>query len=54
MPARRSRARWRRAPREFDDVYRGVVAAGEQSGALGIVLERLADDLEARQELKAR
>lgn len=42
------------APREFDDVYRGVVAAGEQSGALGIVLERLADDLESRQELKAK
>ena len=43
-----------RAPREFDEVYRGVVAAGEQSGALGGVLERLADDLEARQELKAK
>ena len=42
------------APREFDEVYRGVVAAGEQSGALGGVLERLADDLEARQELKAK
>ncbi|MGZ5130273.1 MAG: type II secretion system inner membrane protein GspF [Caldimonas sp.] len=42
------------APREFDDVYRSVVAAGEQSGALGRVLERLADDLEARQELKGR
>src|SRR5438045_2716871 len=42
------------APREFDEVYRGVVAAGEQSGALGAVLERLADDLEARQELKGR
>ncbi|MDH5537831.1 MAG: type II secretion system inner membrane protein GspF [Rhizobacter sp.] len=42
------------APREFDDVYRGVVAAGEQSGALGAVLERLADDLESRQELKAK
>ncbi len=42
------------APREFDDVYRGVVAAGEQSGALGRVLERLADDLEARQELRGR
>jgi general secretion pathway protein F len=42
------------APREFDDVYRGVVGAGEQSGALGLVLERLADDLEARQELKGR
>ena len=42
------------APREFDEVYRAVVAAGEQSGALGIVLERLADDLEERQALRAK
>jgi general secretion pathway protein F len=42
------------APREFDDVYRAVVAAGEQSGALGGVLERLADDLEERQALKSK
>lgn len=42
------------APREFDDVYRAVVAAGEQSGALGTVLERLADDLEGRQALRAK
>ncbi|MEO6407937.1 MAG: type II secretion system inner membrane protein GspF [Burkholderiaceae bacterium] len=42
------------APREFDEVYRGVVAAGEQSGALGAVLERLADDLEERQELRGK
>jgi general secretion pathway protein F len=42
------------APREFDDVYRGVIAAGEASGALGQVLERLADDLEDRQALKAK
>lgn len=42
------------APREFDDVYRAVVAAGEQSGALGAVLERLADDLEQRQALRAK
>ena len=41
-------------PREFDDVYRAVVSAGEQSGALGNVLERLADDLEERQELRAK
>lgn len=40
------------APREFDEVYRAVVAAGEQSGALGPVLERLADDLEERQALR--
>ena len=42
------------APREFDEVYRAVVAAGEQSGALGAVLERLADDLEDRQALRAK
>ena len=42
------------APREFDDVFRAVVAAGEQSGALGAVLERLADDLEQRQALKTK
>ncbi len=41
-------------PREFDDVYRAVVAAGEQSGALGKVLDRLADDLETRQELRSK
>ena len=40
------------APREFDEVYRGVVAAGEASGALGVVLERLAEDLEERQALR--
>lgn len=42
------------APREFDEVYRAVVSAGEQSGALGAVLERLADDLEERQALRAK
>ncbi|MBZ8138529.1 type II secretion system protein GspF [Rubrivivax gelatinosus] len=42
------------APREFDEVYRAVVAAGEQSGALGAVLERLAQDLEDRQALRSK
>jgi general secretion pathway protein F len=42
------------APREFDDVYRAVVGAGEQGGALGQVLEKLADDLEERQALKSK
>ena len=42
------------APREFDEVYRAVVAAGETSGALGRVLESLADDLEERQALRAK
>ena len=42
------------APREFDDVYRAVVAAGEQSGALGAVLDKLADDLEQQQALRTK
>jgi general secretion pathway protein F len=41
-------------PREFPPVYRSVVAAGEQSGHLGEVLERLADDLEQQQNLRAK
>ena len=41
-------------PRDFADVYVAVVGAGEQSGQLGTVLERLADDLEARQALRAK
>ena len=43
-----------RFPREFSDIYVAVVGAGEQSGHLGAVLERLADDLEERQALNAR
>jgi general secretion pathway protein F len=43
-----------RFPREFPDIYTSVVGAGEQSGNLGLVLERLADDLEERQALNAR
>ena len=41
-------------PREFSDIYVAVISAGEQSGNLGLVLERLADDLEERQLLKAK
>ncbi len=41
-------------PREFSGVYTAVIAAGEQGGNLGLVLERLADDLEERQALKAK
>ncbi|NBD19401.1 type II secretion system inner membrane protein GspF [Aquabacterium fontiphilum] len=42
------------SPREFDEVYRGVVAAGEQSGQLGAVLDKLATDLEEQQQLKSK
>jgi general secretion pathway protein F len=41
-------------PRDFSDIYIAVVSAGEQSGHLGMVLDRLADDLESRQELRAK
>jgi type II secretory pathway component PulF len=41
-------------PREFSDIYVAVVGAGEQSGHLGLVLERLADDLEEQQTLGRR
>lgn len=43
-----------RFPREFSAIYVAVVSAGEQSGHLGAVLERLADDLEERQALNAK
>lgn len=41
-------------PGEFSDIYVAVISAGEQSGNLGLVLERLANDLEERQLLKAK
>jgi len=41
-------------PREFSDIYCAVIGAGEHSGHLGLVLERLADDLEERQALRAK
>ena len=41
-------------PREFSGIYCSVIGAGEQSGNLGQVLERLADDLAEQQELRAK
>ena len=41
-------------PREFSDIYVAVIGAGEQSGNLGLVLERLADDLEEQQALTSK
>ena len=41
-------------PAEFSPIYVAVVGAGEQGGHLGTVLEKLADDLEERQALKAK
>ena len=41
-------------PREFSDIYCAVIGAGESSGGLSQVLDSLADDLEARQQLRAK
>ena len=41
-------------PREFSSIYQAVIGAGEQSGNLGLVLERLADDLEEQQALRSK
>jgi general secretion pathway protein F len=41
-------------PREFSSIFAAVIGAGEQSGNLGMVLERLADDQEEQQALKAK
>ncbi|MEW6353109.1 MAG: type II secretion system inner membrane protein GspF [Pseudomonadota bacterium] len=41
-------------PAVFPDLYRATVAAGEQSGYLDVVLERLADYTESRQQLRQK
>jgi general secretion pathway protein F len=41
-------------PRIFDSMYCASVLAGEQSGLLDIVMERLADYMEARQDLQRK
>lgn len=41
-------------PREFSAIFVAVIGAGEQSGNLGLVLDRLADDLEEQQALKSK
>ena len=44
----------REYPRIFDRMYCASVHAGEQSGLLDLVMERLADYLEARQDLQRK
>ena len=41
-------------PKAFPELYRATVAAGEQSGHLDAILERLADYTESRQELRQK
>ncbi|HNW79613.1 MAG TPA: type II secretion system inner membrane protein GspF [Candidatus Competibacteraceae bacterium] len=41
-------------PQVFPELYRATVAAGEQSGHLDVVFERLADYTEARQQMRQK
>ncbi len=41
-------------PQAFPEIYRATVAAGEQSGHLDAILERLADYAESRQQLRQK
>ncbi|MDP3653091.1 MAG: type II secretion system inner membrane protein GspF [Rhodoferax sp.] len=41
-------------PKEFSAIFVAVIGAGEHSGQLGLVLERLADELEEQQNLAAK
>ena len=41
-------------PRVFPEIYRATVSAGEQSGHLDTVLERLADYTESREQIRQK
>jgi len=41
-------------PKDFPDIYRALVSAGEHSGHLGVVLERLATYIETRNTLTSK
>jgi general secretion pathway protein F len=43
-----------RHPRQFPDIYRALIAAGEESGKLGSVLASLADYIEERAKLQQK
>jgi general secretion pathway protein F len=43
-----------RHPRQFPEIYRALIAAGEESGKLGSVLESLADYVEERAKLQQK
>ena len=44
----------RKHPKAFDDLFCNLVASGEQSGSLDVMLQRLADYIEKTVKLRAR
>lgn len=54
LEGQRLSAAMMRAPRAFPPTYCAMVAAGESSGALGPVLDRLADLLERQQDVRGK
>ena len=50
----RSPTALRNFPRVFPEIYRATVSAGEQSGHLDTVLERLADYTESREQIRQK
>nr|BFE96498.1 hypothetical protein GCM10020185_70340 [Pseudomonas brassicacearum subsp. brassicacearum] len=45
---------WRRGHGIFPEIYRALIAAGEESGDLAQVMERLADYIEERNNLRGK
>ncbi|MDI2146178.1 type II secretion system inner membrane protein GspF [Pseudomonas sp. ITA] len=41
-------------PRDFPDIYQALIGAGEESGELALVMERLADYIEERNQLRGK
>ena len=41
-------------PRDFPEIYRALIGAGEESGDLAQVMEKLADYIEERKRCAAR
>ena len=54
MEGRRMSDAMGREPKSFPPLYRAMVSAGESSGTLGVILERLADLLERQAQVRGK
>ena len=54
MEGRRMSEAMAREPKSFPPLYRAMVSAGESSGTLGVILERLADLLERQAQVRGK